>query len=485
VTLRIEWPTGGLSTNGVDFFACGDLLTQNWSLIATTNIDLSSNEYSWVASNASNVTRRFYDCWTLTDSDGDGLSDGREVRLHGTDPADWDTDDDGVSDGEELDDGTSPLDGDDPPNLSGVVSYSGLMQPGATIIIKATGYTTPNHEITISEPGAYIFPKLAPDRYNIRAYVDQDDSQWQNGYEPTDTVVDVSVTNQVVNINLSLSDVDSDGDELPDWWEYQFFSHPTDTLPALDWDDDTLSNLMEYGLGTDPTDVDTDGDRMGDATEVAREFNPVEPPAGYTQYMGLPFSEPFEAPGVVTGDLNGQHRWAASPTGQALVQTGTVHLGSQALELSAGTGATHVEHIIGSVGASVVWVDLYARIDHSSITPYRDHPDIATAPEHTVSVFTMNSEGDIYAYNGSSEAWELATPSGGVTGNVYHRYTVKQDYGDKEWDLYVDNVLLKSDLGFRDESVLEFTQFSMTGTKGGNGYCDDISIGTTKPAGIP
>jgi hypothetical protein len=37
-----------------------------------------------------------------TDSDGDGVADGDEVDLYGTDPGTWDTDGDGLSDGEEL-----------------------------------------------------------------------------------------------------------------------------------------------------------------------------------------------------------------------------------------------------------------------------------------------------------------------------------------------------------------------------------------------
>jgi hypothetical protein len=47
------------------------------------------------------------------DLDGDGLSDGAEVNVHGTDPLDPDTDDDGLSDGDEVDvHGTDPLDVD-------------------------------------------------------------------------------------------------------------------------------------------------------------------------------------------------------------------------------------------------------------------------------------------------------------------------------------------------------------------------------------
>jgi hypothetical protein len=44
----------------------------------------------------------------LADSDGDGLSDGAEIALHGTDPLDPDSDDDGLSDGDEIAAGTDP-----------------------------------------------------------------------------------------------------------------------------------------------------------------------------------------------------------------------------------------------------------------------------------------------------------------------------------------------------------------------------------------
>lgn len=44
------------------------------------------------------------------DGDGDGLSDGDEVNVHGTDPLSTDTDDDGLSDGDEVNvHGTDPL----------------------------------------------------------------------------------------------------------------------------------------------------------------------------------------------------------------------------------------------------------------------------------------------------------------------------------------------------------------------------------------
>jgi hypothetical protein len=52
---------------------------------------------------------------TTPDTDGDGLTDGDEVVVHGTDPDDPDTDGDGMSDGLEVAEGLDPLDDTDCP----------------------------------------------------------------------------------------------------------------------------------------------------------------------------------------------------------------------------------------------------------------------------------------------------------------------------------------------------------------------------------
>lgn len=113
IELTIAWPQDGLAANMVDFFACTNLLEQDWVIALTTNVDLSTNCFSWVDEDSTNYTVRFYDCWTLDDTDGDGISDGREKRLYGTNPNAWDSDGDGLSDYDEIFvHGTDPLDAD-------------------------------------------------------------------------------------------------------------------------------------------------------------------------------------------------------------------------------------------------------------------------------------------------------------------------------------------------------------------------------------
>src|SRR5439155_11856268 len=62
---------------------------------------------------------------------------------------------------------------------------------------------------------------------------------------------------------------DSDGNGLPDGWEYQFFGAPTGNDPNADPDGDGQSNVAEYTSGTDPTNA-ASALRI---TDVARQPN--------------------------------------------------------------------------------------------------------------------------------------------------------------------------------------------------------------------
>jgi len=70
--------------------------------------------------------------------------------------------------------------------------------------------------------------------------------------------------------------LDTDGDGMPDQWEYTYGLSPTNSADAdLDADGDGLTNREEYDLGTNPTAWDSDGDGMSDGWEHEYGLNPL------------------------------------------------------------------------------------------------------------------------------------------------------------------------------------------------------------------
>lgn len=96
-----------------------------------------------------------------------------------------------------------------------------------------------------------------------------------------DNCVAVANTNQA-NLDQDAAgdacDDDADGDGLPAVWENQYGLDDLDAADAtLSNDGDTLTNLQEFNLGTNPTRADTDGDGLNDDREVDLGLNPLDP----------------------------------------------------------------------------------------------------------------------------------------------------------------------------------------------------------------
>lgn len=71
------------------------------------------------------------------------------------------------------------------------------------------------------------------------------------------------------------ADADADNDTLPNQYELSVGLSPVNVADAaLDQDNDGLTSLKEYQLGTHPMMLDSDGDRMPDGFEVTYALNP-------------------------------------------------------------------------------------------------------------------------------------------------------------------------------------------------------------------
>jgi outer membrane protein OmpA-like peptidoglycan-associated protein len=182
------------------------------------------------------------------DSDNDGLNNGEERRF-GTDPNRPDTDGDGLTDGEEVKRyRTNPLrpdtDGDGIPDGEEVNKYK----------TDPTKFDTDGDGLS---DGDEVFKyKTDP----LRADTDGDG---------------LSDGEEVVKYKTDPLRVDSDGDGLSDWDEVKTYrTDPTNS----DTDGDGLMDGEEVKkYRTDPLRADTDGGGVDDGTEVKRGSNPLDP----------------------------------------------------------------------------------------------------------------------------------------------------------------------------------------------------------------
>ena len=164
------------------------------------------------------------------DPDEDGLTNYEEIVVYGTDPANADTDGDGFGDGQEKNEGSDPAEATSfptriltiSPPSNGTISGAGSYQLGTAATLQAN----PN-------PG-YIF------------------SGWTGDASGSNNPLTISMAaDQSVGAIFSADETDPDEDGLTNYEE-----------------------IVVYG--TDPANVDTDGDGFGDGQEKNEGSDPAE-----------------------------------------------------------------------------------------------------------------------------------------------------------------------------------------------------------------
>ena len=218
----------------------------------------------------------------ILDSDSDGLTDAEELAL-GTNPNNPDTDGGGIDDGVEVAAGTDPL---DPADDSQFADSDG---DGLTDFEEGLLGTDPNNPDSDGEG--------LTDGDEVNVY----------GTNPLDRNTDGDGINDRIEIQFKGTDPnnpDTDGDGLTDGQEASTSGIGTDPLnpdtdgggtndgdevsagtnpfdPAddqiIDSDGDGLSDAEELALGTDPNNPDTDGGGVNDGDEVGAGTDPLNP----------------------------------------------------------------------------------------------------------------------------------------------------------------------------------------------------------------
>ncbi|HVW30239.1 MAG TPA: isopeptide-forming domain-containing fimbrial protein [Polyangiaceae bacterium] len=173
---------------------------------------------------------------TCVDTDGDGLSDGDEVKI-GTDPNDADSDDDGVSDGQEVNPGADTdgdglinaldPDSDDDGLFDGTELGHDCMGPGTNA---ALHHCRPDADMGATKTDPLV--------------ADTDKGGVRDGSEDS-------------NLNGKVDPGETDPTA----------GHGADDSTNLDTDNDGLSDPLEHFLRSDPNDADTDNDGLTDGLE--------------------------------------------------------------------------------------------------------------------------------------------------------------------------------------------------------------------------
>jgi len=283
-----------------------------------------------------------------------------------------------------------------------------------------------------------------------------------------------------------------DWDNLPDEWEEEHFGD-LDQSDQGDPDGDGLSNLEEYQHATDPDDPDSDDDGLLDGGEVLTygtdPHNPDTDSDGLTDglearygrdpavadsYSTVPFEEHFETNTVTLGSIDGQNNWEAVPAQGALVQTGTVYAGEQALAIPGTVEPTQVRHLFLPPSSDVVWLDLMSRAMRGAAPTAG--VDLTTACFFNQDGYAVVSDG----HQPEGQQWVSLTNLPAFSEDEWVRVTIKLDYGEEESLVCLNGRLAAEGLGFMTES----TGFECIGFMGKLGYFDDTTLSTNRPAGL-
>ncbi len=194
---------------------------------------------------------------SVTDTDGDGLTDAQEAIL-GTNPANSDTDGDGLSDPSELAVGTDPFNPD----------TDGDHLPDGWEYTHATDPLDPSDGLSDDDQDGLAFWQEVLIHGTDPALADTDGDELSDGEE--------------ISLGTDPLDEDSDGDGLSDSEEVVAGTNP------LDWDSDNdgLSDGEESLIGSNPLLSDTDGDGLSDRIEVEHGLSPNDADDVLTDYDG-------------------------------------------------------------------------------------------------------------------------------------------------------------------------------------------------------
>jgi len=274
----------------------------------------------------------------------------------------------------------------------------------------------------VSFPAAYTISGLPTGTYHVRAWVDADGSGTYSPGEPGGqlSATPLAVSNRVTGCDFALG-LDSDGDGLPDWWEMEHFGGATNAVLSADSDADGLDNLAEYLIGTDPGNPDTDGDGLGNGTEVAwgrvsawgtNDYGQCNVPDAFSNALDIAAGYAHGLALLSEGTVRG---WGYDSDGQATVPASV----SNAIAISGGYRHSMVLHADGAITA---WgTDLNGRITVPASVS-NNAIAIAAGMHHSLALL---SDGTVVGWGRNSDnqctvPYTVGNKAAAIAAGIYH-----------------------------------------------------------------
>jgi YD repeat-containing protein len=204
--------------------------------------------------------------------------------------------------------------------------------------------------------------------------------------------------------------------------------------------------------------------------------------------IDLPYVTDFEpSEGYVPGSLNGQLGWSVIQ-GSAAIVSGQAYSGSQSVVLTpTNPPALIAQALQPSTNPAVVYVDLgfqpvaEVNVMSSSIVTAGGASFGFLASGGVAQVETLNGDGQGGgAWVPTATGASVALTSGTNQASGWHRFTIREDFTNQIWDLYVDGAMVAYNLNFSN-AVSSVNSLVILGSASLAVGLDTVYVGATNP----
>lgn len=186
---------------------------------------------------------------------------------------------------------------------------------------------------------------------------------------------------------------------------------------------------------------------------------------GSTAQAALPlYSATFEAAPYVTNEtISGKDGWIVTGAEARVVTGAGAQNSARFVELSPGA---QIDRSFGDVaalnaipGPPIVWVEGYFRGDGADSTLAQALTNYPATDASAIVHFSTANGIEFLDGNGSGGAASIQNAGVALTPNNWFKITIRLNFADKKWDVWVNNDLKHLALGFRSNSTNKLSGF--------------------------